>query len=325
MKIGLLTSFKWNLFDKKKKQNAMWVDLKEKFKSADMFLSTFNSGNKIENIDIIIEVGISDCKHDKRYLILHESPLARPQDWNRNKHKDYKKIFTWDDKLVDNKKYFKINYAFDIPKKIPKKFENKKLCCFIAANKSSTHPQELYSKRVEFIRWFEKNHLDEFDLYGGGWKERIYSKDFFGKVVIKLKPLNKLFPYKFPSYRGYVKSKNKSIKKYKFSICYENIKDQSGYITEKIFDIFFAGCVPIYWGANNILDHIPKDCFIDKRDFQTYEDLYEYMKNMNKRTYLQYLDNIEYFLNSKKADPFRSKTFAKTIFKEIIKDLRDNS
>ena len=51
MKIGLLTSFKLNLFDKKKKQNPMWVDLKEKFKSADMFLSTFNSGNKIENID----------------------------------------------------------------------------------------------------------------------------------------------------------------------------------------------------------------------------------------------------------------------------------
>jgi hypothetical protein len=63
------------------------------------------------------------------------------------------------------------------------------------------------------------------------------------------------------------------LEKYKFSICYENARDTPGYITEKIFDCFFAGCVPIYWGANNITDHIPKECFIDKRDFEDYKVL----------------------------------------------------
>ena len=83
-----------------------------------MLISTFNSCNKIDNFDIIIENGIRDCKHDKRYLIINESPLIRPQDWIKDKHKNYKKIFTCDDELIDGKKYFKINYAFDIPKKI---------------------------------------------------------------------------------------------------------------------------------------------------------------------------------------------------------------
>jgi hypothetical protein len=42
-----------------------------------------------------------------------------------------------------------------------------------------------------------------------------------------------------------VDSKKNTLEKYKFSICYENARDIPGYITEKIFDCFFAGCVPI--------------------------------------------------------------------------------
>ena len=34
-----------------------------------------------------------------------------------------------------------------------------------------------------------------------------------------------------------------------------------GYITEKIFDSFFAGVVPIYWGAENITDYVPKSLY----------------------------------------------------------------
>ncbi|WP_226896450.1 glycosyltransferase family 10 domain-containing protein [Poseidonibacter ostreae] len=59
-----------------------------------------------------------------------------------------------------------------------------------------------------------------------------------------------------------------------------------GYITEKIFDSFFAGCVPVYLGADNITEHIPKECFIDKREFDTYEKLYKYLKNMSDEEYV---------------------------------------
>ena len=59
-----------------------------------------------------------------------------------------------------------------------------------------------------------------------------------------------------------------------------------GYITEKIFGAFAAGCVPsIYYGAPNIETYIPKDCFINYLDFQTPEELYNFMVNMPEDVY----------------------------------------
>lgn len=38
------------------------------------------------------------------------------------------------------------------------------------------------------------------------------------------------------------------MKNFKFNICPENAS-QKGYVTEKIFESFIAGCIPIYWGG----------------------------------------------------------------------------
>jgi hypothetical protein len=122
----------------------------------------------------------------------------------------------------------------------------------------------------------------------------------------------------YPSYKGMVDNKKKVMEKYKFSICYENAKDIPGYITEKIFDSFFAGCVPIYWGANNIFEYVPKECFINKRDFKTYEELYRFIKNMSDDEYIKYLTNIENYLNSDKSFQFKSEGFVQTIVKTIF-------
>ena len=52
--------------------------------------------------------------------------------------------------------------------------------------------------------------------------------------------------------------------KYKFIICFEN-SYADGYITEKIFNCFFARTIPIYKGSEKINDYINKDCYIDAR------------------------------------------------------------
>ena len=133
--------------------------------------------------------------------------------------------------------------------------------------------------------------------------------------------IRKLCTRKFPSYRGTVETKHDVLKKYKFSICYENARDVPGWITEKIFDCFLAGCVPVYWGPNNVTHHIPERCFIDKRNFDTYERLYEYMAKMTDEKYCDYLAAIESFLQSSKAYPFSIDYFIKTLTREIISDL----
>lgn len=326
MKIGLWSDSS-NIFDYKNsrdKYSYRWYALKEEFKSKDISLEIFESNNQINKFDVVIENGIRDINHHNKYLLIIESPHVRPQDWNENKHKEYLKIFCWDDALVDNKKYFKHNLGHYLPRTIPKVFNDKKLCCTIAGNKrnNNPHPDELYTKRVEYIRWFEKHHIDEFDLYGTGWDQYRFGHSELGRILNKIKFLRN--KDQFPSYKGVVESKFHTMTNYKFSICYENVKDTNGYISEKIFDCFIAGCIPIYWGCKAVSDYIPKKCFIDKRDFDCFEEIYDYMKQMDKKSYLNYLDNIEDFLNCEKSDLFRGETFAKNIAKEILKDLDDN-
>lgn len=255
-----------------------------------------------------------------KYLIIWESEVIKPDNWDIKNHRYFKKIFTWNDTLIDNKKYFKINFAQLFPTTINKNLaKKKKLCTLMASLKRAKHPLEIYSKRLEAIKWFEKNHPEDFDLYGVSWDGyKVIRRDWGRALETKYPFFMKKFPLRFPSYRGRVDFKRPVLEQYKFSICYENARDIPGYITEKIFDCFFAGCVPVYWGANNVTDHISKGCFIDKRDFQSYEDLYQYIKEMNDDYFMKYLENIESFLKSEKAYPFTSECFSKTIVDALL-------
>jgi alpha(1,3/1,4) fucosyltransferase len=236
--------------------------------------------NLVKDADYVLYFPISDrtpkeSEKNKSFLLLVEPVVVAPKLYNKKLHAKFNKVFTFCDELVDNKKYFKINFAYNIPNSINKNIIKNKLCCLIAGNKKSKHKLELYAKRIEAIRWFEKNAPDNFDLYGRGWnlyrpKNKIVAK-FSNKFQFVYNILSNFFWHDFPSYKGTLEHKIPTLEKYKFSICYENAKDIPGYITEKIFHCFFAGCIPIYWGANNITEYIPQVCFIDRKRFSSYE------------------------------------------------------
>lgn len=253
----------------------------------------------------------------RKWLVLQESEVVIPRNWDLKRHEQFERIFTWNDELVDGIRYFKWNYTNPFPTRINLDISKKtKLCVLIAGNKTARHPLELYSKRIEAIRWFERNHPSDFDLYGVGWNEYLFTGPLPARVIKalnRLKPLRRMLAVSYPSYRGKAESKRDVLGRYRFSICYENARDIPGYITEKIFDCFFAGCVPVYWGAGNITDHIPADCFIDKRNFPSYEELYDFLVTMGDSEYLKYLKNIDAYLASEKAYQFSIECFAKTI------------
>jgi len=298
-----------------------WV-LKTKFSSIGYDLST----QDIHSLDVSDVVIYNEMptfipsKHciDKSYLCLFESELIRSDNWVEENYTYFRKVFTWHDDYVDNEKFIKTNFSFDLsdgylatlpPLETQKPF----FCTLIAGNKRVNHPLELYSKREEAIRWFEKNHPEQFHLYGVGWDSYRFSGPKLIRALNRIKPLTKLLATNYPSYRGKVDRKIEVLSQYKYCICYENAKDIPGYITEKIFDCFFAGCVPIYWGASNIDSHIPSNCFIDKRKFATYELLYEYMTSLDGQQYKQYLLNARAFLSSQQAQAFSANVFAQTI------------
>jgi len=296
--------------------------LKKRFEENNIDLSTQDINLPSESQFIIYNEmpKIKDISLDKNnYLLISESEVIRPDNWNLKNHKYFKKIFTWNDKFVDNKKYFKINFSSKIPTDLNFDLNKKdKLCTMIVANKFKSHPLELYTERIKAICWFEQNHPDDFDLYGIGW-DRYYFKGMLSRLN-RFDALTKFLKPKYPLYKGSVKSKREVLQKYKFAICYENARDISGYITEKIFDCFFAGCVPVYWGASNVTEHIPEDTFIDKRNFSTYEELYKYLKNMPDEEYMNYLEAIKNFIKSDKIYPFSAECFTEILVDEILRE-----
>jgi len=262
----------------------------------------------------LVETGID------LYLIILESPIIRPDNLVTENHKYFKKVFTWSDDLSEKGgKYIKLNIAHKFPQKIKTDITAKqRFCTMIVSNKNNVNKNELYNERYNLAKWFQDNQPNDFDLYGRGWNEFVFSNVFIKKMIKKIKILKKLFFLKHFIYRGTVTSKISVMTNYRFSIAYENVFGYNGYITEKIFDSFFAGCVPVYWGAPNICDYIPAACFIDRRDFSNNEELYAYLKNMSDVKYCNYIENIESFLQSDKGLSFSAEKLVQTVIKEIF-------
>jgi len=259
--------------------------------------------------------------HVTCYLMPCECEVIININWDNAAYGQFRRIFVWRDDLADNDRYIWVNYApclVDPP--VENVWPKEKLCTLINSNRWSKHPLELYSKREEAIDWFEKYHPDEFDFYGIGW-DKYQFKTIPWRMFNRITFIGRLLAKKHKCYRGTVVRKLDVLKNYKFAICFENARDIPGYFTEKIFDCFTAGCVPIYWGASTVLDYIPEDCFIDFRNFKNYEELYNFIKNVSDDDYLKYCENITNYINSNKADCFRKEYFANKVADIIIGDM----
>lgn len=217
---------------------------------------------------------------NKSVLIMQEPEVVFPQSYNWNNHKYFDRVLTWDTGIIDNKKYFQFYYPQVKPDNvrfIP--YNQKKKLTMICGNKNSSDRNELYSERKKVIDYYENNNQG-FDLYGFGW-ETDGLKNYCGVVDDKLATLTK----------------------YKFSICFENMKSKSGYITEKLFDSFFSGCIPIYYGAEDISRYVPNNTFIDYRNFNSISELDCFLNKMKKDEYEQIQRKILEYLVS---DSFKS-------------------
>ena len=71
----------------------------------------------------------------------------------------------------------------------------------------------------------------------------------------------------------------------KFSLAFENCY-YPGYTTEKLSDPFVARSVPIYFGNPDVGKIFNKDAFIDVRDWDSWGDAIEWIKQVNENEYL---------------------------------------
>lgn len=143
----------------------------------------------------------------------------------------------------------------------------RKLCSWVAGKFNmypdpftrSIRKRMLYDARLEVLLAFRPT--TELDLYGSGWDDlRNLPRAWRSSLAGKLRPL------------GRCSDKKSIISNYKFCFAIENCGFPS-YLTEKIIDAIRAGCVPVYLGDPEVCKTIPKDCFVDMRDFSSAHSL----------------------------------------------------
>ena len=156
----------------------------------------------------------------KNILFMPEPPLVNPFNYMKIFHHLFSKIYTWNDSLVDNKKYFK----YSIIKKtkgikieeVP--FKNKKLLILMNSNLSPFLPfrllslstKEFYSERIKAANFFDKYYPTEFSIYGRGWNK-----------PQRFSIIQRLFGYKkYKTYKGSFpqEDKYKILSEYKFCL-----------------------------------------------------------------------------------------------------------
>jgi alpha(1,3/1,4) fucosyltransferase len=238
---------------------------------------------------------IVNYPRSKCCLLTFEPPLLAPHYYNPELKRFFGTIYISTDDLVDNQTFFKLQTMsrsyLKVLKDIPD-YSQKKFCAVINSNKKSSQPGELYNERRKAISFFTKT--GDLDLFGMGWQG-------------------------FESWRGEIGSdKWEILKNYKFTICYENSAPR-GYVTERLLDAFACGCVPVYLGPTNTNDYVPKECFIDLRNFRSYPDLYQYMKNMDQNTYESYRTAARKFLESPLVQQFSPDYTAKRIVERVLR------
>lgn len=328
--VGELKNNEWFDKDYQDSQRYPFWLLREQFATYNISLNTpdINAGR---SITFTLHMNASLPQVRLSYLFLWETGQIAPQNRDQKLLAAFYRIFTWDNRLVDKNRF--VHYKLPVYYGVTKPFSEEgfasrsSFCCLIAGNKTTPLPEplELYSERVRTIRWFERYAPEDFDLYGTGWMDLPPSRGRFNKfrdrIWAHIRKRIKRSPA-FPSYRGRVPNKQEVLLQYKFCICYENVQQLPGYVTEKIFDCLLAGCIPVYWGAPNISDYIPSDCYINRENFKSHEELYHFLNSMSEATFIGYQQAIKKYLSGSGVHTFSAQRFVDTVVSSVVDDLK---
>jgi Glycosyltransferase family 10 (fucosyltransferase) C-term len=163
---------------------------------------------------------------------------------------------------------------------------------------------ELYKDRLDAIRHF--SHAADFDLFGRGWSDTSTLSSVEASAVAR-------------SYRGEVPvfDKVSTLANYRFALCFENTAFP-GYVTEKIFDCFVAGCIPISHGAPDIKDLVPASSFIDARDFRDFAGMESFLRTLKPEIAREYVAAAADFMSSKRAERFTQGHFVREVSNVLL-------
>lgn len=210
--------------------------------------------------------------------------LARLARW-------FGRILTWDASMIDGETFLELRYPHVLGpvEPSPLEFATRGLLANLSADKSSDHPRELYGARREVIAHFER-HAPDFELWGPGWSGAEH-----------------------PSWRGLARSKRGVYHRFRFALCFENMRDTPGYLTEKLFDCLLWGVVPVYWGDPRIAGILSPEAFVDYPKLGSPEALREHLLSWTPERHEGALELGRRFLESEAARAWSGETFGRQI------------
>lgn len=167
--------------------------------------------------------------------------------------------------------------------------------------------QSLHDTRLRLISFFLQRNLVE--VWGGEWDGRPLPFPFNLNQALR-----KFRTVPTPHSRD---GKLKIMSNYRFGLVTENIR-YPGYVTEKIFDAFISGTVPVYWGAPDIEKFVPPDCFIDGSKFKKLSELAEFMQNMTAAEHQALVRSGENFLSSAAGHAHTFEAFGEEVSRLLL-------
>jgi hypothetical protein len=163
--------------------------------------------------------------------------------------------------------------------------------------------RDRYLARLRAIEAFSR--IDEFDLFGEDWDKRHPAVE------------PSLHAAAQHIYRGVARDKPTLLAGYRFSLIFENTRF-GGYVSERIFESFFARCIPIYSGAPDVAQYVPPAAFVDARQFATYDDLERFLRATTEADARRYLDAAHTFLASPAYESFCIDRFARDMVDALV-------
>ena len=261
--------------------------------------------------------------NQKTILVMLETSLGARYTSNPKNHLGYDGIITYINALVDEKRYFFLPpRAFNrdrITSGLP--FDQRRLACLVGTNRKMRYrsglfamrkgwkfslrdwidyifcPGELISFRSELGKACATYPSGSFDLFGEGWDLLPETRN----VCLGI-PRESTLTY---------------IGRYRYYFAFENHAGDYGLISERIWDALWGDTVPVYLGHTGIDQFIPRECYIDARQFKKPREMLDWLYRAPESTWEKYHTAGREFIRSSAVEKFLPEVFAERFVRQI--------